>query len=199
MKKIYLTFVLALAAFVGAAAQTGYYTGTITVALGGTPIEVPAQTIALSSTSITISNLDLSSYPTIPLAGALNIEIDELVTTQSGDGYTLTREGTKSINVLTTLSPTPIPAEVALESGSIDADGKLVLDLDIDAGLPVSIDVKFEGVYSGALPAGLYDTAENGATAVAYYSILGKKLNAEPANGVFIVKYSNGKSLKVVK
>ncbi|MDR0874013.1 MAG: hypothetical protein LBN27_11205 [Prevotellaceae bacterium] len=46
---------------------------------------------------------------------------------------------------------------------------------------------------------GIYDTAADGATVTGYYSILGAKLSQEPASGVFIVKYSNGKSVKVVK
>ncbi len=37
------------------------------------------------------------------------------------------------------------------------------------------------------------------ATVAGYYSIMGAKLSAEPASGVFIVKYANGKAIKVVK
>ena len=39
----------------------------------------------------------------------------------------------------------------------------------------------------------------NDAVIVAYYTILGQKLDKEPASGMFIIKYSNGKSVKVVK
>lgn len=48
---------------------------------------------------------------------------------------------------------------------------------------------------------GIYDIAPDGSDAIAveYYSILGQKLDKEPANGVFIVKYSNGRSAKVLK
>ena len=37
------------------------------------------------------------------------------------------------------------------------------------------------------------------ATIVGYFSITGAKLSTEPANGLFIIKYSNGKAVKVVK
>ena len=37
------------------------------------------------------------------------------------------------------------------------------------------------------------------AVPVAYYSILGAQLSAEPASGIYIIKYSDGKSVKVVK
>jgi len=46
---------------------------------------------------------------------------------------------------------------------------------------------------------GIYDLAADGAVAVGFYSILGAKLSEEPVSGVFIVKYSNGKAVKVVK
>jgi len=46
---------------------------------------------------------------------------------------------------------------------------------------------------------GIYDVASDGAVAVAYYSVLGVKLDKEPASGVFIVKYSNGTVVKVLK
>jgi len=46
---------------------------------------------------------------------------------------------------------------------------------------------------------GIYDVADDGAVAVAYYNLLGQKLNEEPASGMFIVKYSNGKTVKVLK
>jgi hypothetical protein len=46
---------------------------------------------------------------------------------------------------------------------------------------------------------GIFDTLADGSTVVGYYTILGAKLTQEPENGVFIVKYSNGKAVKVVK
>ena len=41
--------------------------------------------------------------------------------------------------------------------------------------------------------------ANDGLTITGYYSILGAKLPAAPASGVFLVKYSNGKTVKFVK
>ena len=48
---------------------------------------------------------------------------------------------------------------------------------------------------------GIYDIAPDGSDAVVvgYYTILGQKLSNEPEKGLFIVKYSNGKSIKVLK
>jgi len=46
---------------------------------------------------------------------------------------------------------------------------------------------------------GTYDVAADGSTVVGYFSILGAKLSQEPASGLFLVKYSNGKTVKVVK
>ncbi|MDR0873430.1 MAG: right-handed parallel beta-helix repeat-containing protein [Prevotellaceae bacterium] len=49
------------------------------------------------------------------------------------------------------------------------------------------------------LNTGIYEISTDGATAIGYYTILGQKLDKEPASGLFIVRYSNGKSIKVVK
>jgi len=49
------------------------------------------------------------------------------------------------------------------------------------------------------IPDGIYNVAPDGAVAVAYYTLLGVKLDKEPASGLFIVKYSNGAILKVLK
>ena len=84
--------------------------------------------------------------------------------------------------------------DVKINSGSIE-NGVLTLNLGIVDVLEYPIIVSFEGV----LATGIYATAADGAKAVAYYSITGKKLSAEPASGIFIVKYSNGKTIKVVK
>ena len=52
---------------------------------------------------------------------------------------------------------------------------------------------KFEGGL------GIGDVIANGKTIVGYYSILGVKLNDAPASGIFIEKYSDGTSAKIVK
>ena len=46
---------------------------------------------------------------------------------------------------------------------------------------------------------GIETLVADDATIVGYFSITGAKLQAEPANGIFIIKYSNGKAVKVVK
>jgi len=41
--------------------------------------------------------------------------------------------------------------------------------------------------------------AEEGAEIVGYYNLVGQKLANEPAKGIFIVKFSNGKTIKMAK
>jgi hypothetical protein len=53
--------------------------------------------------------------------------------------------------------------------------------------------------YSETSENGFFDITTEGATAVGYYTIFGVKLSQEPAKGLFIVKYSNGKAVKVIK
>ena len=59
--------------------------------------------------------------------------------------------------------------------------------------------------YAGSIPftaapvLGINDLAADDSAVTGYYSILGAKLSAEPASGIFIVKYANGKAVKVVK
>jgi len=64
------------------------------------------------------------------------------------------------------------------------------------ANVTILAPINFEAI---TIEDGIYDLAADGSTVTGYYSILGAKLSAEPANGVFIVKYSNGKAVKVVK
>ena len=55
--------------------------------------------------------------------------------------------------------------------------------------------------YDPFMTTGLSDVATDGndATVVGYYTILGQKLNKEPESGVFILQYSDGKFVKVLK
>lgn len=59
---------------------------------------------------------------------------------------------------------------------------------------------EYKGYGCGTI--GIYNPfvdANADAVIVGYYTMLGQKLDKEPASGMFIVKYSNGKSVKVVK
>jgi len=60
------------------------------------------------------------------------------------------------------------------------------------------------GLLSGNLceivyPVGIFEVAADGSVAVGYYTVLGVKLDKEPESGLFIVKYSNGSAVKVLK
>ena len=46
---------------------------------------------------------------------------------------------------------------------------------------------------------GINTPTSDDVTVIGYYSITGVKLSVEPASGIFIIKYSNGKAVKVVK
>jgi len=196
MRKIYLTFVLAFMAFVGAVAQTGNYTGKLDVILGELTQSLDNQTVEITALSsnykVTIKNLviaDENSEISIPL-----VEIDNIVLTPTGNGVFTVQPGEFLITVML-FEVMEQEVTVVINSGSIE-NNVLTLNLSII----VIPDVLEVGVtFNGSLATGIYNTAADGSKAVAYYSITGKKLATEPANGMFIVKYSNGKSVKVVK
>jgi len=195
MKKNCLTLVLAVMAFVGASAQVGEYNGTVTFSANPTSNAV----IEESGTFYTLTLMDLN----IAAASFGNVVIGDVeITGVSISDNVLSGGEEKSISA--TLPPaltamnggvSEITVRASLTSGKIE-ENVLTFTVKI-ADIPFiqQINVTFEG----SLVTGIYDVAANNATATAYYSITGKKLNAEPESGIFIVKYSDGKSVKVVK
>ena len=194
MKKIYLTFVLALA-FVGVVvAQTGNYTGQINVTIGEFQQPLEDQVVEVTELSsnfkVTIKNLvitDEDSEISIPL-----VEIENMVFTPAGSGVFTVQPDDFLVTVML-FGIVEKEVTIVINSGSIENN---VLSLD----LTIIVEEGFEvGVtFNGSLATGIYNTAADGAKTVAYYLITGEKLNAEPASGIFI-KYANGKSVKVVK
>ena len=130
---------------------------------------------------------------------------------ESADGFTATLVNRGFLLLAASVFGSEFVSETGLRNpdlqytgGIATAERGIVLEIKFGGDLVANPDLLVEG--SGimgwqGINVGIADVIadEQGADVVGYFSILGAKLPGEPASGIYLVKLSNGKTLKLVK
>ncbi|MDR1761667.1 MAG: calycin-like domain-containing protein [Bacteroidales bacterium] len=167
----------------------GTYTGDMNITAGPEPTLVPEQNVVITQqgSTYTISVLNFS-FMNMQLG---DLEIAGISASETGNIVTLTKsepsEGPASL---------PMPTTITVNETTI-TNGVLSLNLSVSGSMGPLAAVTFEGSIDEETAIEIIEEAN--AEIEGFYSLTGQKLSVEPTNGIYIVRFTNGKSVKVAK
>ncbi len=181
----------------------GTYVGTVSISLGGDPMDVPNQSVNIAATGVGTCDFSLKNFSLDgdPANSIGDIFVPGVITTQTpGTSETYYLGAAEDLS----LAEGQIIADVTLEGTenaarelNMNIHVKWIMDPSDKENSAIPIEVTFTGKWDGT--SGIVNVTSDNNQPASYYTIDGKQVKDASTSGMYIVRRGNETEKIVVK